>query len=518
MVATPRTTSSSVEQLQSSLRAVADALAQTVVQVRSARHLMELGPREDSDALASTREREEGQEPSTDQTAENAPTAQPDTPQTLSSATQNQSSVTSSPSTSVRGVRSLPDLSNFDGTQESARSILANTSRSDPLYIFLSAIAGAPAPPLPESTELSQTPPISQSSSSPRLPVFTQLQNSSNVESPSALPVSVIQDHRTTPPSQTSVNSSSSTEQVPSQSTTNPHELVNPSSTASEQQPHSQTPQSLESVPSHVSQSVLAAGNLADVLAVELARAISSHLPNPADETATSSASQQVPSSSQPIHAQDQTNQTLASNPVSTGSSSPSDTLAPILASLQMPPPPAQPQDSTTQDQREENHSVPVAAEMQVDISGSSSQSVVVETSQSSQTGSTDAAQTSSTETVQTSSSTGTPSTQTSSAESHNQTGGSETSQAGSSQTRAAGEGGFPEEIDPTFLAALPDVIRQEVVAQFEREQRQRQQQRQQQEPSQQDPSQQQQQQQLANVSPDFLAALPLDIQEEVRL
>jgi len=56
--------------------------------------------------------------------------------------------------------------------------------------------------------------------------------------------------------------------------------------------------------------------------------------------------------------------------------------------------------------------------------------------------------------------------------------------------------------IDPTFLEALPDSIRQEVVAQHEREQRLL---RARQETS-----------FSSSISPEFLAALPPNIQEEV--
>lgn len=71
-------------------------------------------------------------------------------------------------------------------------------------------------------------------------------------------------------------------------------------------------------------------------------------------------------------------------------------------------------------------------------------------------------------------------------------------------------EGDLPEGVDPSFLAALPENIRQEVIAEQLRLQRIQQ-------------RAQQQQQQLAEtpgameVNPEFLAALPPNIQEEVR-
>lgn len=47
---------------------------------------------------------------------------------------------------------SAPPTSLFDGSQESAAAVLQNTDPADPMYMFLSAVAGAPAPPLPQSS------------------------------------------------------------------------------------------------------------------------------------------------------------------------------------------------------------------------------------------------------------------------------------------------------------------------------------------------------------------------------
>ncbi len=63
----------------------------------------------------------------------------------------------------------------------------------------------------------------------------------------------------------------------------------------------------------------------------------------------------------------------------------------------------------------------------------------------------------------------------------------------------------LPEGIDPTFLAALPDAMRHEVLAQYEREQQQQQQQQGVVPP-----------QSSGTINPEVLAALPPDIQEEV--
>ena len=72
------------------------------------------------------------------------------------------------------------------------------------------------------------------------------------------------------------------------------------------------------------------------------------------------------------------------------------------------------------------------------------------------------------------------------------------------------GDNALPDGVDPSFLAALPDNIRQEVIAEQLRLQRIQQR------------AQQQQQEAAAlgvnEVNPEFLAALPPHIQEEVQL
>ena len=67
---------------------------------------------------------------------------------------------------------------------------------------------------------------------------------------------------------------------------------------------------------------------------------------------------------------------------------------------------------------------------------------------------------------------------------------------------------GVPEGVDPSFLAALPDSIRQEVIAEQLRLQRIQQRAQQQ--------AQQAESLGLTEVNPEFLAALPPNIQEEV--
>ena len=66
----------------------------------------------------------------------------------------------------------------------------------------------------------------------------------------------------------------------------------------------------------------------------------------------------------------------------------------------------------------------------------------------------------------------------------------------------------LPDGVDPSFLAALPDSIRQEVIAEQLRLQRIQQRAQEQQE--------QAQQLGVSEVNADFLAALPPTIQEEV--
>ncbi len=76
------------------------------------------------------------------------------------------------------------------------------------------------------------------------------------------------------------------------------------------------------------------------------------------------------------------------------------------------------------------------------------------------------------------------------------------------SETPLFGDSPLPDGVDPSFLAALPDNIRQEVIAEqlrLQRIQQRAQQQRQEAEAL-----------GAAEVNPEFLAALPPNIQEEV--
>lgn len=67
--------------------------------------------------------------------------------------------------------------------------------------------------------------------------------------------------------------------------------------------------------------------------------------------------------------------------------------------------------------------------------------------------------------------------------------------------------GDLPDGVDPSFLAALPDDMRQEVIDEQRRLQNIRQQ-----------AAQQQEQQGVQEVNPEFLAALPPNIQVSYRL
>ena len=103
------------------------------------------------------------------------PTSQPiPTPSMPSSATptlQPLPTPTVQPSTTPiapPSVTSVPPLTtptvSFDGSQASAAAMLQNTDPTDPMYMFLSAVAGAPAPPLPESSSATTAPPTQEMS------------------------------------------------------------------------------------------------------------------------------------------------------------------------------------------------------------------------------------------------------------------------------------------------------------------------------------------------------------------
>ena len=428
-------------------------------------------------------------------TSSSSPTPPPTT-------TSHTSTTTTTTILSASPTPSNPIMATFDGSQESAVATLASTSPEDPLYTFLSAVAGAPAPPLPESSPLS--PPVQQTTqstaTSPRLPVFAQFQSSSGSAIPSsssssntvepphshstAIPMSVIQDARTSmasghpPPSSTASSVSTTEPQVQSITTSVPPTdsssvadvdvSVLAASIASRVNTTLQQTSDSNTASGNASDLVQAA-SIADSLAQELVRAVS-HLV-PTSSSNGSSTSERPPTTT--------TTTTLAAT-TNTQSPSPSDTLAPLLiSSLQLPSsgasrtePLAEPADSDQQGPSDQEQ--PIAMEPSVrdektgEVSPMQTESTAVASGQSV----------------------------------------AETGQ--SSSVAAGGEGGgggvasvlAQDVIDPTFLAALPDPIRDEVLAQHEREQQLRRVQRESGLPS--------------SISPEFLSALPPSIQDEV--
>ncbi len=135
----PRDSSTSVDQLRSSLRQVADALAQTVAAVRSTREQLTERDEEVTEM--------EGVVEARDQVS----TASSTSPTTSTQATASVAASTTVSSqlvtTTTTSSSTHPIMATFDGTQESAVASLAATDREDPLYTFLSAVAGAPNPP-----------------------------------------------------------------------------------------------------------------------------------------------------------------------------------------------------------------------------------------------------------------------------------------------------------------------------------------------------------------------------------
>ena len=533
----PRDTASTVDQLRSSLRQVADALAQTVATVRSTRQRISDSAAEggrEEEAESGNRDRTsaagENQTTNTESLLQDIPgTAQEEVtgmetselplvqvslpPQPSHASPLPPSQDTSSPSpipttssvttitashtsavtvttttpslTASTTTPSNPIMATFDGSQESAVATLANTNPEDPLYTFLSAVAGAPAPPLPE-TSPSLSPTVHQTAqttvSSPRLPVFTQFQSSSGSTPPSdtvelshshstAIPMSVIQDARTStvsaPPPATS-ESTSVTESQPLSlqavgTLVPPSDSVAVDALAADIVSQVTTfQQNVDSqATSGTASSLVQASSVADSLAQELVQAVSQLVP-------TSFSDDQIA----------QTTCTLATttNTQSLQSPSPSDTLAPLLiSSLQMPPSGSQTEPSPEQDAEQQRGGVPSDQEQLARMeTGTRDERTGEEIS---------AMQTEGSEiTERTSGQSGSA--------------GAETSQSSS----AAPVGG--DVIDPTFLAALPDPIRDEVLAQHERQQQLRRAQRESGVPN--------------TISAEFLAALPPNIQDEV--
>ncbi len=657
--ASPRDTTETVDQLRSSLRQVADALAQTVAAVRSTREQL-LEGRNGAEALPTSSEvdmeREvvggggdqhmaegegsravgEGEVRMETSEASLAPSSSEDpaTPQRsvpelipFRSSTPRAASTTSShaptnlvspPTTTVTSTpppttatptltapSSVPIMATFDGSQESARATLASTNPEDPLYTFLSAVAGAPAPPLPEASLSPPPDSLPRSLSSPRLPVFAQFQSPSTLsrtttssEDPTeprqlqlqqpqashsfshgtSIPMSVIQDTRnlvpvpsaTTAPAGVVVTETQQhlpgIESTPSASSgatlvssndseaaTNTAALVE--SIASQVtnffMQGSEPPQDTNLPPYAAASAVIppppsttAATEFANAvaqaeLAQELARAAiklmsTTDTTQPADAAEsqlepTTTTTALVSSLSSPSVIVPAITSSIGQSP------SPSDTLAPLISSLQLPTaggssqaeasPPTQPtteeraiqQQATTGDVeiisvqvevQGQEHPVggsDLAAELASErtrdgvIVAAGSLEPSIQQPQGDMLTSTGLSQ----RTGQTSLSGREVTRQSGSVA---ESGGPSASVSGEGgATASAGvssEGVQPsQEIDPAFLAALPDSIRQEVLAQHERERRTR---------------TRRQEDFHSSISPEFLAALPPNIQEEV--
>lgn len=184
---------SAIDNLHASLQSVANTLAGTVEMVCSGLNSAAARNREDGEEQENTAERQDGSttgttasstentvddntvEPMASSSSDNtAATVESDTQQStmvepppppllpVSVALPTSSIITissdSSPLTTSNTPaaqttsNSAPPTSLFDGSQESAAVVLQNTDPTDPMYMFLSAVAGAPAPPLPQSS------------------------------------------------------------------------------------------------------------------------------------------------------------------------------------------------------------------------------------------------------------------------------------------------------------------------------------------------------------------------------
>ena len=507
--ATPRNGSRSVEQLQSSLRAVADALAQTVAEMRNTDTVQTTSTSDIDPVLADIVNRHaQSHVTSISSHVTSSSSHVTSEPTTVSShVTSGSSHVTSVSSSATpissypllfgspgHTVSSIPDLSSFDGSQVSARAMLSQINPSDPLYTFLSAVARGPTPPLPESqsepanlssVQPSPPPSLPSSSSASRLPVFTQLLPSNDQTTP-------------TLPLFTSSTVSSSVSSDPPITTVSPLPLV-------------------------ASTSVLATSNFADVLARELSTHLNPifnppELASPPTTSSTSSDHLQPIVSSSIITVVPFLSATTAA---STDSPSPSDTLAPLMSSLQMPPHsvPSQPTPITEED------TVAVVTESQQRGSAVYSSPSSSSELQSSSAGGSSLTVHSITwpvgsdesQSMQLDNSTPSVTSTTTNPQSTAVTSSSEivpVSQASTGAVASSSSSDLPDGIDPTFLAALPDSIRQEVLAQYEREQQRN---------SRRGntggatPGAVGTTGSVQSINPEVLAALPPDIQEEVR-
>ena len=334
---------SSGDNLRSSLRQVADALAQTVASVQNAQEVVRgefnEDEREETSEMEFALERTEGEgvtferenvgvseiaglimgnPPAASNTSEsqNVFVASVGPANTTQTASFSISSYPPQPSPS-----SLP-LPTFDGSQESAVTTLASTDPSDPLHTFFSAIARAHPPPLqrlsPTAQSQSTTTTTSTSTSvSLRLPIFTQFN----------------QQLRTDSTTNTESHSGCRLEPIPAPSqasVTNPEDAPNPfvtgiisgaleASRRAMQQVSSDTQQ--PNMSQRSSQSQEQADARTSNLAEELVRVVSQLVPTPSSTSSSSTPHLSLGAGGSVVH-----------------SPSPSDSLVPLLmSSLQLP-------------------------------------------------------------------------------------------------------------------------------------------------------------------------------------
>ena len=273
-------------------------------------------------------------------------------------------------------------VSSFDGSQESARATLEQTDPQDPLYTFLSAYVGAPPPvssietptttatdttgfthseslAQSSSTPSSQPPPTSLSS--PRLPVFTQMQSSS-AESTQYQNPARTQGQPTLPALQPLDPIPSSLTNVHNQSysATRAGTATSAPSSARQLQPQtsSATPanqaNSIASIAESIASQVTSffqsnpfdqpqsARNLDEstTLATSLAREISRTTSQLMSTSSGARTSQLTPTTTSTTTSASSNSLTISSTAgavAGQSSPSPSDTLAPLISSLQMP-------------------------------------------------------------------------------------------------------------------------------------------------------------------------------------
>lgn len=597
----PREGGSSVEQLRSSLRQVADALAQTVAAVRTTREQL-LGGRsstEEEEGLAlATGDVQAGMRHTTatdtiaDQDIESRelsssevtpfpPLPPPPPSQDPANSGEPSSAVTSA---FMRSLFALPSatltqttpttltsppssvLPTFDGSQESAAATLATTDPNDPLHTFLSAIVGGPAPPLATPTTVTTAPSSTQTDSltatSPRLPVFTQLlqsdsgntQSHSRTETTPAVPVlqntgtldtsTVIPtaaDHLATPTTE------SAADQLATPTTESADQVATPTTESAADHLASQVNlffcrnpglEHQEVVDGLVDTGLVDGGRTG--LAEELARAMSQLVPS---STSLSGSSSSYASLQPPLSA---VGSSAAGGEVfgSGQSPSPSDMLAPLLmASLQMPSSNTNVQSGgqsaesmatggsgglVTSAVSSSSSASGAGTSVRMEVGGATDPgpsydpSIIVTTSAASSFGGSSVGDTdvvarggedrsgesTSFETATTPMLTPamsyqqtTPTLRPPTQPAGNPPASTPTTQTTATTPQATATSSLTS-IDPTFLAALPDSIRQEVMAQHEREQRLLRAQR--------------EASFMSAISPEFLAALPPNIQEEV--